>query len=316
MPTRCRVGVVVVAWEDAEMTAACLSTLIALGLEEQQLSIELRIIVSDDASSVKIQAALQQAISVLDDSRVSLVCREQRGGYAAAANTGISALDGFKPGYIWILNNDIRVDPHSLVALALCASRSPEVLVWGSTVVSGWDGETLECAGGYRYSPLTTRNTGSHCGARLNDVEILQAEPLDYVAGAAMFCHADTLRKISGLCEDYFLYFEEQDLVKRLGGPQAIGWCRSSLVYHRGAASTGAVGKQRSTLQQYYENLSTFRFTARYYPALLPLVLITRLCLKPILFLARREWHLFKPFGYALLDFCLLRKPRLFTKEQ
>jgi GT2 family glycosyltransferase len=126
-----------------------------------------------------------------------------------------------------------------------------------------------------------------------------------------MFCRAEALEGAGGLAEDYFLYFEEQDLVRRLPSPCTIAWCRESLVYHRGASSTGGGSPGRSALQQYYENYSTLKFTWRYYPLFLPAVLSLRVLLKPWLFLWRREFHLYRPFAAALLDFCLGRAPRV-----
>ncbi len=295
-----RVGVVIATWEDADHTLACLDSL--LGLAGAGESFTLQTVVCDDASSEAAFDALRTGIEARAGD-VELVRTPERAGYAACINLGYGVLRANEPDYIWVLNNDVRLDRGALLALLAAARNEPAVQIWGSSVVAGTRGLNLECAGGCRYSALTTRNTPLHAGQPLTMLENLEPEPLDYVYGAAMFFPAHVFESLGGLCEDYFLYFEEQDCVKRLPRPARLGWCRHSLVYHAGGASTGDGGQARSRMQQYYENLSTLRFTRKYYPHLLPVVFAARLMLKPVLFALRGEWQLYSPFARALLDF-------------
>ncbi len=304
-----RVGVVIATWEDTEQTLACLRSLLDLNGIGQ--CFVLRVVVSDDGSSAPVLDELRSGLSAREGS-IELVGAAQRSGFAAAVNRGIECLAGFRPDYLWVLNNDTRLAPGALEELLLAAQQQPEVAIWGSTLVAGAQGDRLECAGGCRYSPLTTRNAGIHAGRRLAELDSLQPESMDYVHGAAMFFPAPVLAAAGGFCEDYFLYFEEQDLVKRLPAPAHLAWCRDSVVYHVGAASTGGGLPGRSRMQQYYENLSTLRFTRRFYPGLLPWVFLTRLLAKPVLFALRGEWQLYSPFAQALSDYLLGKPPRRF----
>ncbi len=302
-----RVGVVVATWEDTEQTLGCLRSL--LGLEGAGGVFELRVVVSDDASSAPVFEELRRAVQAMA-GEVELLRGSERSGYAATVNRGIAALQDFAPDFLWVLNNDTRLDPAALKALIMAARQQPQVAIWGSTVVAGIQGQTIECAGGYRYFPMSTRNAGVHASRPLSELQSLPTESLHYVHGAAMFFPASVLASVGGLCEDYFLYFEEQDLVRRLPQPAELGWCRGSLVYHVGAASTGGGGAGRSRMQQYYENLSTLRFTGRFYPWLLPWVFGSRLLLKPLLFAVRREWQLYSPFALAMADYLRGRPAR------
>jgi GT2 family glycosyltransferase len=246
--------------------------------------------------------------------RLTLLCREHRGGYGAAINEGARHLRTIGLHYLWALNNDVLLQPGALAELVQAAEAEPEVGVWGSTVIKPGPPPVLECAGGCRYHALTSRIEPLHAGRRLDELEVLPEADFDYVAGAAMFCRAEHFFAMQGFSEDYFLYFEELDFARRM--PQTVGlrWCRNSIVCHMGGGSTGEVGRQRSSLQQYYENLSTLRFTRRYHPACLLPVLLARLLGKPLLFLARGEWHLFRPFGLAMLDFLTGRAPRRWSR--
>lgn len=305
-----RIGVVVATWEDSELTLGCVASLLKLaGIGEW---FELAIVVCDDASAPAVFETLQRELVSLQGS-VSLVQLPERSGYAACLNHGIAELRSFSPDYLWLLNNDTEVGEAALQHLLAAAHAEPDVQLWGSTVVSPTSGNEIECAGGCTYSPLTTRNTRLHAGQPLSKLAELPPQPMDYVFGAAMFLPASAVEAAGGFCEYYFLYFEEQDIARRLPQPTRLGWCRDSLVYHVGAASTGGGEPSRSRMQQYYENLSTLRFTRRYYPYLLPVVFASRLLLKPLLFAVRGEWQLYRPFALALLDFLRGRPARRYS---
>lgn len=295
-----RVGVIVATWEDTDRVLACLDSL--LSLEGRGEFFSLQIVICDDASSAEVFDALDAGVAARGGD-VRLVKASERAGYAAGINRGYSVLRAHDLDYVWVLNNDVLLDPGALLALLESVRRHPEVQLWGSSVVMGIGGETLECAGGCRYSPLTTRIAPVHAHQPLNRLNSLESEALDYVYGAAMFFPSHILESLGGFCEDYFLYFEEQDCVKRLPRPVRLGWCRDSLVYHFGGASSGDGPAVRSRMQQYYENLSTLRFTHKHYPYLLPVVFMARLMLKPVLFALRGEWQLYSPFAQAMLDY-------------
>jgi len=300
------VGVVVVSWEGADLTASCIESLLAMRGSADGTSLELQVLVVDNGSSPLNFSQLTRKLDEKGDSRVQVLRLEENKGYAAGANHGIrTLLAGDAPDYIWVLNNDVRADCDALVSLVRSARKEPDVLMWGSTILDDDGGHTIQCAGGYTYSPLTTRMKGSHAGRKLDDVATLPAEHIDYVSGAAMFCSASLFLDYGLFCEDYFLYFEEQDMARRLPSRSQLGWCRESLLVHRGAASTSQGQHSRSAVQQYYENLSTLRFTARFYPLYLLPVFLTRIIVKPMLFLVRAEWHLYKPLFAAYLAFIL-----------
>jgi len=125
------------------------------------------------------------------------------------------------------------------------------------------------------------------------------------ISGAAMLVKTEAFQRVGLLTEDYFLYFEELDFIHRLGGRERMGWEPGSVVFHKGGASTGGVGQQRSVVSEYYQNLSALKFTTRFYRHYLPVVLLSRLLLKPLLFAWRAEWHLFKPFSQAIGHYSL-----------
>ena len=109
------------------------------------------------------------------------------------------------------------------------------------------------------------------------------------------------------LNEDYFLFYEELDYTQRLKRHgYTIGWCKHSIVYHKGSASVGTTSQgDRTKLSRanYYENLSTFKYTARFYPGWLPWVMLVRLIGKSLILLRRRNFYLFLSLFQAYRDF-------------
>jgi GT2 family glycosyltransferase len=221
-----------------------------LGLSSPQSDLELRAVLIDNGSTTGIVQKLGDWLEVAGDTRLTLIHAERNGGYAYGVNTGIRYfLEADPPDYLWLLNNDVHLDREALVSLVTAAETQPDVVLWGSTIVRDDGTDLLECAGGYTYSALTTRVAACHAGRQLQEAGTLVATAMDYICGAAMFARASVFKQVGLLCEDYFLYFEEQDLVHRLPQPAQIAWCPDSIVYHRGAASTSGDRQGRSAVQ-------------------------------------------------------------------
>lgn len=231
-------------------------------------------------------------------------------GFAGGNNVGIRyALLTQAYQYLWILNNDTKVAPEALAALYDCATAQPQIALWGSTILDYVQSDQVQCAGGCRYFPVLTMFKPVLGGYSWS---VLKQQPpasvkLDYVAGAAMFLRVTAMERVGLLNEEYFLFYEELDYTQRLKrqGYQ-IGWCPQSLVYHKGSASVGnttAGSREQLRRANYYENLSTLKYTANFHPKLLPLVIILRFILKSLVLLKRGDFYLFPPLWQAYRDF-------------
>ena len=229
-------------------------------------------------------------------------------GFAGGNNVGIryALSQGYE--YLWLLNNDTVVDAHALSTLYEYAVVHPQITLLGSTVIDFYQTEKVQCAGGCRYFPLWTIFKpvlgGQSVSAVMQHDETIS---LDYVYGAALFLKADAVKKVGLLNEAYFLFYEELDYAQRLKQQgYEIGWCKKSLVYHKGSASVGSVkegNQEKLRRANYYENLSTLKYTANFYPQLLPLVMITRFLGKSLALILRRDFYLFAPLFQAYWDF-------------
>jgi len=231
-------------------------------------------------------------------------------GFAGGNNVGIRyALNCKDFNYIWILNNDTEVDENALSALIDCSKNTPKIGLVGSTLIDFFDRETVQCAGGCRYFPIWTIFKPVLAGQSIKNLKNQENSKikLDYISGAALFFNTEVLETVGLLNEEYFLFYEELDYAQRLKKHgYEIAWCPNSLIYHKNSASVGSVREgNRRKLQRanYYENLSTLKYTANFYPHLLPVVLIFRFVLKALALISRRDFFLLPPLFTAYYDF-------------
>jgi len=261
-------------------TIDCLHSLLAAA-EKHGSAFSMKVFVADNGSVGPDRDALDRAVRGLQN--VMLLLNERNIGFAAGHNRNVETiLAQYRPDYIWLLNNDCVVRPGCVDALLHCANKHPDVGIWGLTLLEP-DGQTIQCAGGCQYNSWFSSFRPHGRGMRLAQMEELQEVPFDYIAGAALFFPIraiehelfppetlsvdDKGRKLTLLNEEFFLYFEELDLAKRLRPAFRMGWCRDAHVVHAGGESTGTSGRQRSAQAEHHSTLSALKFTRLYYPA-------------------------------------------------
>lgn len=315
------VCIVVLNWNNALDTVACLDSLLAL-----QQAHPHTIICCDNGSTDLSEEQLKQwaearfsATPKRPDSSSGihfiLLRSNINQGYAGGNNLALNyALQHNEFDFIWLLNNDTEVEPFALhELLQYAAQQPPDCAALGSTLVDFDHPEKLQCAGGAQYWPLLTFTKPILAGKPLS--QILADPPsvkLDFIAGAAMLIRTKALKEVGGLNESFHLYYEEIDLAIRLRQKgYRIDWCPNSIVRHRGGASTGSRTDRRprgSFIAEYHENLSTLLFTAIHYPWLLPMAALARIAMKLSVTLIYQRWHTLKPLIMAYHDFLLSRR--------
>jgi len=228
-------------------------------------------------------------------------------GFAGGMNVGLRyMLRYFQCEFVWLLNNDLEIATDALQALHQCSQQSTHWGMLGSTILDAQDRHTVQCAGGCRYYPLLTvfRNIGQ--GLTLEQAQNLPETRLDYAQGAALCLKTEAIQKIGLLNEEYFLFYEELDYAQRLRqAGYEIAWCRHARVYHQGSATIGAHSHNKAKLQQanYYENLSTLKYSRNFHAHWLWLILPVRFSLKLLALLLRRQFFLVPTLFKAYQDF-------------
>lgn len=309
-----RVSVCVLNWENPELTASCLEAVLSLP-ETLAGEIELDVVCIDNGSRDDSLARLQD-FAAHSHHCVHLLANEFNLGYAGGNNAGIQfALDRLHPDYVWILNNDTLPQPGSLSLLVTEAEREPQKEIWGSTLLEA-DGQTIQCAGGYYYYPCLSTYKGALAGRGRDELAQLSLKkPVDYISGAAMFVPASTFVNVGLLNAEYFLFFEELDLARRVGGRAHLGWCKASLVIHVGGRSMRKDGAGSvSPTAEYHSNVSALKFTRRYYPHCLVVMAVFRLCAKTAKYILTGRPKLLKPLYASFRDY-VLKRPESMDEE-
>ncbi len=193
-------------------------------------------------------------------------------GFAGANNVGMryGALAG-DAAYFWLLNNDTVVEPFALSALVERTREVHDRGVVGSTLVFYHRPHALQAMGVFSYSPAKARGIPLGAFRAPDSVTVCDQEYAEsvasYVVGASMLVPCCFYLEVGGMCEDYFLYFEEIDWALR--GAQFGFTClyaARSIVFHKVGSSTskGTAKKFGSSARVAYRN--RIKFTLKFYP--------------------------------------------------
>lgn len=213
---------------------------------------------------------------------LTIICTETNQGYAGGNNAGLQlALENQNPDFLWILNNDLVVEPDSLKRLVDFYTTSKKgkqkIGLVGSKILFYNRPEIIQAAGGGRLNKwlAITRHLGE--GERNRQQFDRELPEMAYVMGAAIFAPVAFIQEVGLLCEDYFLYYEELDWAER---GKKLGWklayCPESVVYHKEGKSIGSSTdpQKRSFTSEYFALKNRITFGKKFYPAYLPAILI------------------------------------------
>lgn len=286
------VYIIVLNWNGAKDTLACIDSLINLE------NVQFRIVICDNASSDGSYQEIYNSLSInplnfnivefnkydIDDkisisnieteNSIFLIQTGSNLGFSGGNNVGINfALEQEDMDYVWILNNDTIVDPSSLSKMKQICDNNKNIGICGSKLIVEHDRNYLQGLGGVYNSWLGTSfiYAGNMPSSTLFDSEIV-SNKIDYVIGASMLLSKKMLNDVGLLSEDYFLYFEELDLIHRArkkGYSQYVA--TNAIVYHKEGSSAGN-GNDRSVFSDMLAIKNRLVFTRKFYKLKLPFV--------------------------------------------
>lgn len=238
--------------------------------------------------------------------RFVLVEVGRNAGFAGGNNVGIAhALVDPACSFIFVLNNDTAVYPDTLRKLEAKMARSPEVAICGPTLVYFDRRDTVQALGG-TYNRFAARARHLHGHGALSDLPTeADLEPqLLYIVGAAIFARPGVFRRLGGLCEDYFLYYEELDLSQKLLPDERLGWASDALVAHKvgGSIGTGGRDTRPSDTSIYYDHRSKVRFYWTYWKPYLPFLALN-LAKSSAAYLRRGDVRAVRTLWAGVIDF-------------
>lgn len=220
---------------------------------------------------------VDRGVSLRYDTKFALVENGANLGFAAGNNIGVRlALRSLDCHFVWLLNNDTTVAPDALAQVVARAESDPSIGLCGSTLIYHHNQQMVQAFGGATYNRFTgkSRHIGAFASTSAVPIDPAATEKtMSYVVGAAMLVRRAFLEQVGLMQDDYFLYYEEIDWCTRGRGRFKLGYAPGSLVFHKEGASIGTAASGGSALSTYYLFRSRVRFTARFHPALLAMVL-------------------------------------------
>jgi len=193
-----KVSVILVLWNQAELTFSCLDTL------AREFDVAIEIIIVDNASSDHTGALLERL------NGAHIIRNDTNIGFVRAVNQGVNAARG---EHILLLNNDAMLRPKSLAAAVETIESEPNTGAVGGRIVL--PNGRLQEAGSIIW------RDGSCLGyARDEHAESGKAmfrRDVDYCSGAFLLFRRDTFQALGGFDEAFApAYYEETDFCLRL----------------------------------------------------------------------------------------------------
>jgi len=214
-------------------------------------------------------------------------------GFAGGNNAGIRyALARGDFDYVWLLNNDTVVKPDALAQMVRRMAEKPNAGMCGALIPFYNKPEIIWAAGGGTLNKWLIKSASIDYGQPVSKVSPQEEiEPrMDYLAGASMLVSADFIRSVGLMSEEYFLYYEEPDWYMRGKRRFSLAYADKAIVYHKVGISTNKWDAGHSKTTAKFHLISQLRFTAKFYPLSLPVVLfrIVKYYLK-LMFFRRRS---------------------------
>jgi GT2 family glycosyltransferase len=250
--TPLNVWTVVLNWNGAADTAACLESLRSVRVPE---GVAWTRVVIDNGST---DGSLERLPAQFPEVRFVGTGANLR--WAGGNNKGLAlALDGGADGVL-LLNNDTALEPDCLVHLLDAVHAHSEGGLFGPTILS-WDGTKVWSAGG-DWSPWLGWGSHRKLGWPWSDPPAnARVEPCGYLTGAALYVTRPCLESVGFLDEGYYLYGEDADwcLRARATGFRCL-YVPNAVLRHRVSGSSGPA----SPFKAYHRTRAGMRLAARH----------------------------------------------------
>ncbi len=222
-----KVAAIIVTWNKLYHVCLLLEDITKLDLQY----IELDTYVIDNASSDGTQAYLEQHYSSL----VKVLQTGSNLGGSGGFSYGLEVVSKLEYDYIWLLDDDVRLEPLALSALVTTLQNYQEVGLVGSQIRKLQEPNTIQEVGSFINSAKAHLKTNYSNYSNISTEEILKGRPyisVDVCAAASLLVRQETVQQI-GVFEDYFLHFDDVEWCLRAKqGGWIIAANPASIVWH------------------------------------------------------------------------------------
>lgn len=174
-------------------------------------------------------------------------------GFGGGNNVGIRFALSKRTDYVWLLNNDTKVDPPALSAMINMAEADSRIGAVGSVLYYLHEPERVQAWGGGWVNLWL--------GMAHHFTMPVLSECIHYITGASILIRRAVLEEVGFFDKGFFMYWEDADYCFRV---RKAGWklmvAQDAKVWHKESAS---LGKRNPVLDTYF-SASTIRFLRRY----------------------------------------------------
>lgn len=231
------VYVMILNWNDAENSLACLRSIYELDYPH------LRVIVVDNGSTDGSDQAIQAAFP-----QIELIANGRNLGFAGGANVGLERAFGQGAGYVLFINNDTILDPAMLSELVRIAEEHPRAGLLTPKIYYLHDPTLVWAAGAYMASfPPRVKMIGADQRDHPR-YDLLQR--VDYATGCALLIRRATVDQV-GLFDPIYwpIYHEDYDYCARVNkAGWEIWYVPSAKMWHKDAQSQRGSGTKAYNL--------------------------------------------------------------------
>ncbi|MDG1715025.1 glycosyltransferase family 2 protein [Lacinutrix sp.] len=235
---RIELSIIIVNYYSEELVNQCVQSIIEFSALD-----EIQIIIVDNGSNSSI-------LSNFKDKAIKIVKNRKNEGFGAACNLGVEAS---KSEYLLFLNPDTKVFKNSLSKAISVIKEKPEITVLGCKQIDENKITHRSCA---RYltvnryiNKLLKLNIlfpNVFKGVHMSDWDHESSKYVDHVIGAFYLIRRKDFLESNGFSKDYFVYYEDLDLSKRIvdnGGK--IYYDSTIEIFHQGGGASESVKAER-----------------------------------------------------------------------
>lgn len=278
------IGVVVVAFNSADVILGCVESLLA------QEGGAPAVVVVDNASTDDTVAVLRawaggKAVDLREFAAGDRPVREAAGsvtlihsganrGFAGGVNVGLAVLAAMPDvAHFWVLNPDAFADPGACDAILRAAAKTPGYALMGGRVCYAEPPHRVQIDGG-RVNLWTGVSGNVNLGRPAAEAVLPKGGDLDFITGASMVASRGFYEAVGPMREDYFLYYEEADWALRRGAMPLVV-AEGLVVYHHAGTSIGSPTLERlaSPFSFWFKYHSRMLFVRRFNPVGLPVAM-------------------------------------------
>lgn len=238
------VAIVILNWNNAPDTIECLESTSRLDYAN------LRTLVVDNGSTDGSAEAIRAAYPDIE-----ILALEGNLGYAEGNNVGIREALKQSPDYVFVLNNDVFLEPDALTRLVAAMEAAPQAAMAGPRVYCTDPAGAIFAEGSFvRWSRGRIEHRGMYGRA---DENLTGPEPVDFLVGCGVLIRSSLIERIGLLDPGFFLNYEDVEWGVRAArsGFRSL-YVPDAVLYHKVSATLGP----GSAANTYYMTRNGLRF--------------------------------------------------------